>query len=162
MYTTKNNKLNHQVIFETFKDILASIKDKLDNESITIQHINTDNVVQDIKLQDIPVDLLIDYDQRMKLRQISQAFLKIQNLIGSVADISVYNYLLKLLGKKEVCTNLLFNISDTCLLLSELQELVDNEISTTKIFIIPVIGGYLSKGEKCDFVQLNLLIHQIF
>lgn len=109
MYITKNKKLNHQAVFETFNDILATIRDKLDDETITIQHINTDNIVQDIKLENIPVDLLIDYEQRIKLREFSQAFLKAHNLTDTVANISVYNHLLKLLGNKEVYTNLSIN-----------------------------------------------------
>ncbi|MEH2146866.1 hypothetical protein [Nostoc sp.] len=157
MYITKNKKLNHQAVFETFNDILATIRDKLDDETITIQHINTDNIVQDIKLENIPVDLLIDYEQRIKLREFSQAFLKAHNLTDTVANISVYNHLLKLLGNKEVYTNLSFNISDASLMLSELQEFIDNEVSTTKIFIIPVIGGYLNRGEKCNIGSIEFV-----
>ncbi|QSJ15332.1 hypothetical protein JYQ62_26265 [Nostoc sp. UHCC 0702] len=170
MYTTENGKLNHQVIFETFRDILASIKYKIGEEAVKIQHISKDNAVQDIELQDIPIDLLMDYEQRMKLKQILQAFLKEHKLTHSVANISVYNYLLTLLVKQINYTKLSFNISDSSLLLSELKNLVLQEVKTSKIFIIPVVGGFIEKGKKCnigsiefvsslDFIdeQLNLL-----
>ncbi|MHC5739650.1 hypothetical protein, partial [Nostoc sp.] len=128
MYTTQNGKLNHQLVFETFKDLLLNIRDKAANGAIKIQHINNENGVQNIECQDAPIDLLIDYEQRMKLKQISQAFLQDQYLKNTVAENSIYNYLLVLLGKQEVYTNLSFNISDSSLVLSELQELVSQEI----------------------------------
>src|SRR6476661_9751951 len=98
MYLTKKGNLDHQLISKTIQDTIASVQDKVSNESEKLYHQDSDGNVHEIEALELPLDIILEYEYRKNLRQICKALLKSQKLIGSVTEKFTYYKLLSALG----------------------------------------------------------------
>ncbi|HEY9600464.1 MAG TPA: hypothetical protein V6C85_02565, partial [Allocoleopsis sp.] len=164
MFLNKKGKFSCELASETLKDILQNIKllaadfnkteeiDKVEsqnnaelrNESgIKTHYLRTEDILV------LPLDSLFNAQTKARVIKIAEDFIRGNKFENNAYTEFVYQELIQLIGSKEFYTLEDITISDTILLFDNLKKTVFEDISSTKVVVIPVLGASLKQGERC-------------
>lgn len=180
MFLTKKGKFSYERALEALNSLLHDIQIIADN-------FNQKDIVLEIQHQDesrqntylgphdfpyLPLKALLEEENKQIVKQISYDFSK-GNKIENYASIEfVYDEFIKLLGSQDFYSKDVIDLHLSISLFENLKALVHEEISSTKLIIIPVVGVFIKKGQKCiigsvefinksDFLEQCILFKKI-
>lgn len=175
MYLNKKKKFSCELVLETLRGLLKNIKLIADdfykpdkNNDIEESNETLRSKIHYLKSKDIallPLDLIFNVQEKIIIRQIANDFIKGNKLSDRASMDFVYQELIKILGDENFYLLDSIELKQSISLFESLKESVNKDISSTKMFVIPVIGIYLNKGEKCkigsiEFVNSSDFINQ--
>ncbi|MGK7956757.1 MAG: hypothetical protein AB4063_16130 [Crocosphaera sp.] len=157
MFLTKKGKFSYELVLEALNSLLHDIK-------IIANDFNQKDIVLEIQHQDgsgkntylrpddfpyLPLKGLLEEENKQIVKQILYDFSK-GNKIENYASIDfVYDEFIKLLGSQDFYSKDVIDLHLSISLFENLKALVHEEISSTKLIIIPVVGVFIEKGQKC-------------
>lgn len=156
MYSTKKGKFSHELALKDLKEIQTSIR-LIAEKPLTMTRTNSDGVSEVIELTELPLDTLLEQNQKRVVVNVARSFIKGHKLEENVSDSFTYEKLLKLLGSKNFYSVESFSISDSVSLFENLKTIIEEEISTTKMSIVAVLGASLKRGSSCEIGSVKFM-----
>ncbi|MEM7758371.1 MAG: hypothetical protein AAF298_09635 [Cyanobacteria bacterium P01_A01_bin.40] len=161
MYLKQKKSFSHELVLPTLKDLLKNIKliaddfykpDEDNNINIEELSKNLGRKVHHIKPEDVvllPLNSIFNAKAKRIVKQIAEDFI-IGNKLSNKASVDfVYQELITILGHKIFYLLDSIEIEKSISLFANPKEPVIKDISSTKLFAIPVVGISLKKKEKC-------------
>lgn len=155
-YLTKNGKFNNELALKDIKEILISIRLRA-SEKPTITHINSEGIEEVMELIELPLDMILNPEQKTVIGNIAQSFAISNKFQKSISNKFIYNKLLKLLGDEELYLKETFNSNDLFVLLENLKKIALQEVSTIKMNIITIVGASLKRGCVCEVGSIKFV-----
>jgi hypothetical protein len=133
----KKGKFSHELALQDIKVLQNSICLIASDTPVTLTHINSDDVSENVELTELPLDFLLEQQQKQIALNIARSFIKGNKFEERVSEKSTYEKLLKLIENEEFYLNKTFSISDSLSLFESLKSKIEEELSTIKSTVFP-------------------------
>lgn len=180
MFITKKGKFSCELSLEALKILLSGIKKIAAN-------FNAKNEIDEIKDQDpstanrepsrtthylraedilvLPLDALLNEQGKEIVIRICQDFIRGNKLENNTSPEFVYRELINLLGSRDFYTQEDIDLKGAILFFDTLKKSIAENISSTKVVIVPVLGASLEKGQRCiigsvEFINTSDFVEQ--
>ncbi|MEB3282258.1 MAG: hypothetical protein VKK42_25405 [Lyngbya sp.] len=164
MFITKKGKFSCELSLDALNKLLSEIKniatklntkneiDEVEEQDSSTVNRETSRTTHYLRTEDIlvlPLNSFLSKQARELVRRISQDFIRGHKLENNASTEFVYKKLIQLLGSKNFYTQENIDIKSCIAFFEALKKSITEDISSTKVFIVPVVGASLEKGQRC-------------